>query len=225
MSQNLRKRENSRGRCRTYGGSHSSYINQRQHGQSEEQIPSKRVTQEGRRDFHANQNGRNNAPIRRIGIKKLEELLSKNPEDIILSFKDPRFRITDYLNASTMGDDLIQKLTLVLNKAFDCNSIQTIMRDQIDSIVESVYFTSHLYEALSKQKFNGSELIEITISMCCRFMYLQPYCRTKLGPIKDRIELLLLTNKISSLSVQDLFNQLKKADDDAIKRYLKNIIK
>lgn len=223
MNKNLRKRENSRGRRRINGGSHLSYINQRQDGQSEEQIPSKRVTQEGKSDFHANQNGRNNVSTRRIGIKKLEELLSKNPEDIILSFKDPRFQFTDYLNAPTMGDDLIQKLTLVINKAFDCNSIQTMMRDQIDIIVESVYFTSHLYEALSKPKFYASELIEITINMCCRFLYLQPYCRTKLGPIKDRIELHLLTKKISSLTVQDLFNQLKKADDDAINRYLKNV--
>lgn len=182
------------------------------------------------RGFQANSNRqrydqsnrqRNEPP--RIGLKQIEELLAKNPEDIILSFSSPRFQIANYLNTPTMGDALIQKLALVLNKAFECNSIQVMMRQQVDSIVESTYFKTHLYEAITKVNRANStynlDLIELAINMCRRFLYVQPSSHTQLGPIKDRIELLLLTKKINSDKLKDLFDDLVVSCEEAVNRY------
>lgn len=159
-----------------------------------------------------------------LGVEQLEELLAKHPEDIILSFKDPRFRITNYLNAPTMDTALIRKLATVLNKAFECNSIQTMVRMQIDDIVQSDYFTRHLYQAIEQNKSSlfkqtiDVELVELAIKLCCRFLYLQPYCQPKLRALKERIELMFVTNKIDSDRLKDMFQVWTKSDEDAAKR-------
>lgn len=189
--------------------SHQNYLNNRQIGV---------------RKVWPQINKKNEIPLMRYGHSQLEELLAKHPEDIILSFKDPRFRITNYLNAPTMDSALIRKLTTVLNKAFECNSIQTMVRMQIDDIVQSDYFTRHLYQAIEQNKSSlfrqtiDVELVELAIKLCCRFLYLQPYCQPKLRALKERIELMFVTNKIDSDRLRDMFKMWTKSDEEASKR-------
>lgn len=156
------------------------------------------------------------------GPKKLEDLLKKNPEDIILSFKDPQFRIHEYLSCSEMDDALVTKVTEIMHRAFECNSIQTLMRDQIETIVESMYFSKHLYEAVNKDisllnQVHRKSLIELTIGLCSRFLLIQPYCQAKLGPMKDRLEI-VVSRRLNDTKLKSSFDVLIQFDKEATKR-------
>ena len=159
----------------------------------------------------------------RIGMKKLEELLEKPPEHIVLAFRDPKFRIEDYLDAPTMGDALVFRLAVVLNKAFECNSIQVMVRNHIDKVLESVFFKTHLYDAvyrfLPHTMVYNLDLIETTIYLCSRFLLLNPLCQGQLGPMKDRLEL-LVTNRLFNPKLTELFNEMIRLDQDATNRYI-----
>ena len=160
----------------------------------------------------------------RIGMRKLEELMAKTPEDIILAFKDPRFCFDEYLNTERMGEALVHKLTLVLNKAFECNSIQVMMRNHVDKIVESVFFTRHLYDLVNArndmlQHGYNLDLIELTILLCNRFLLLQPLCQPKLSAMKDRLELLIKIRMANSNpKLEQLFDEFVKFEKDVSER-------
>ena len=158
----------------------------------------------------------NQRPIRNLNeSEKLDELLEKNkghPENMILSFEDPNYDLDNLLNTAEMDNAIITKLTAVLNEAFECNSIQTMVRNKIEKIVESNYFKEHLYNVIETDK-NNLKLIEGIISLCTRFLILHPICRVKLGLIKDRLELLILDEKL-----KESINNLVKLDEDAIIR-------
>lgn len=167
---------------------------------------------------------RNNAQNQpRIGMRKLEELLEKPPEHIVLAFRDPKFRIEDYLNAPSMGDALVFRLAVVLNKAFECNSIQVMVRNHIDKVLQSVFFKTHLYEAvyrfLPHTMVYNLDLIETTIYLCSRFLLLHPLCQGQLGPMKDRLEL-LVTNRLFNPKLTELFNEMIRLDQDATNRFI-----
>ena len=161
----------------------------------------------------------------RIGLKHIQELLEKTPEQIILSFRDPKFRIEDYLNSPTMGDALVIKLAIVLNKAFECNSIQVMVRNQIEKIVESIYFKKHLYDTIYRvnpitNQYN-LDLIETTIQLCAKFLLLQPLSQEQLSPMKDRIEL-LVTNRLSNPNpkLTEIFKEMIRLDQEATNRFI-----
>lgn len=164
-----------------------------------------------------------------LNERKLEELLAKSPEDIVLSFEDTRYRICDGINAASMSVDVVSKLTRVLGKAFGCNSIRNMVQSQIDKIAESTYFRTHLSEALSRASViynNELDLIADTIQLLCRMLFLHPTCRVQLGPIKDKIELLLLNSRLVSKlelnKLNSLFEILIREDQQAAAHRLVN---
>lgn len=167
-------------------------------------------------------------------MEKLEELLAKSPEDIILSFKDPRFQIVDFLNAPIMNDETVHKLTEVFTKAFECNSIQIIIRQRIEQIIDSLYFRQHLYEVIPRwspqqqhpqfytygnTNQNRRDLIELAINLCCRFLLLQPSSQPQLSRMKDRIQLVVV-KKSNNKNIQTLFNMFDNAYKEASNRYI-----
>lgn len=171
------------------------------------------------RPLRVDRNNNSNYP-HKIGLKRVEELLGKTPEDIILEFSNPRFHFEDYLNPETMGEALMNKLTHVICKAFESHSIQVLMKNQIEKIVESKYFLVHLYNAIDKPLLVGQykmDLIESTLKLCCRFLHIQPLCQPKLAPMKDRLEL-LITLRLNDQGLKQLFDELDKlANEAAIK--------
>lgn len=155
-----------------------------------------------------------NYSSRKNEIEKLDELLEKNkghPENMILSFDDPNYELDNLLNKAEMDIAIITKLTAVLNEAFVCNSIETMIRNKIEKIVESNYF-KQLHNVISTDRSN-LKLIEGIINLCTRFLILHPICRVKLGPIKDRLELFITDEKL-----KELIDNLVKLDQDVIKR-------
>lgn len=149
---------------------------------------------------------------------KLEELFAKNPEDIILMFRNPGFRFEEYLNAP-MKDALIFKLMSVLNRAFECNSIETLMRSHIIKIVESDFFKTHLYDQLNRKTHfatnsYNTELIELTLKLCCRFLILLPQCHSSLSAIIDRLELIVMF-RLNDPGLKELFSHLLKIGQEA----------
>ena len=155
-----------------------------------------------------------NYSSRKNEIEKLDELLEKNkghPENMILSFDDPNYDLDNLLNKAEMDIAIITKLTAVLNEAFVCNSIETLIRNKIEKIVESNYF-KQLHNVISTDR-NNFKLIEGIINLSTRFLILHPICRVKLGHIKDRLELFIIDEKL-----KELIDNLVKLDQDVIKR-------
>jgi hypothetical protein len=131
--------------------------------------------------------------VPRISLNKVNELLVKQPDEIILALSDPRFDFKLYLNTDRMGEELLVKLLTVIEKAFQCNSFKAKLVSLISDILASKFFTAHVYAHLDRT-IAGSYNVNFTtnvLKLCSTFLFLEPLAVDQLGPIRDRLEILV----------------------------------
>jgi hypothetical protein len=154
---------------------------------------------------NANRNNRNNNNNRqpyegRISLRRVEELLVKEPDEIVLLITDVRFGLRNYLNADRMGDELMLKFIDLLRKAFTCNSMKTKLNSLIDQLVDSNFMKQLVYNFLERQ---NKLFMKNVLELCKTFNFQSPIVSEKLGPIRDRLELLILLR----MRDQELINE------------------
>jgi len=109
---------------------------------------------------------------------------------MIISLKEPKFRFEFYIKMPIMNTEMINKLTVVVNKAFECTSNESLMQDHVHMILSSEFFWKHLFFALSKPS-PFKELIEMSISIFSRFLALLPSSQPMLARFKNRLQFLV----------------------------------
>jgi hypothetical protein len=132
--------------------------------------------------------------VPRISLVKVNSLLEKKPDEIILSISDARFDFSLYLNAERMGEELLTKLLTVIEKAYQCNSFRTKLISLTDQILESKFFKEHVYTHLQIQLAPGvykTGFITSVLRLCSTFIFLEPLVVDKLDAVRDRLELLI----------------------------------
>lgn len=157
----------------------------------------------------------------RLSLKLLEDLLEKTPEKIVLSLLDPRLKFDKYFDAETMGDKMVFMLLSLIEKAFECNSIKTRLRPKIERVVDSKFFTDHVYRMVFKNGYDYEyHFLKSLLNLCSKFMYLNPHCYVQLEPLIDSIEYKVAKNykHSSDNELNDLLNEAKKTKTDAKSR-------
>lgn len=130
----------------------------------------------------------------------------------------PNFQLAEQINQPKMNENTIHYLTKLFNKAFEYGSIGDEMTKAgrlVDTIVQSVYFESHLFQAISRRKLFTLQLdlplIEGAIKLCMRFLSVQPSCRNRLQRMKAHISSLMHKQTFPS-KLTDLFNEFLRAE-------------
>ena len=168
----------------------------------------------------------------RLSLKKVNELIDKQPEAILLGLESPHFGIKNYLDAPRMGDELIKKLAVLFEKILSCNSMKTKLIDMTRRFLESIYFNQHLYNSLQTRMFqnarntisdnnNNTILVRSVLNICCLILELNPNFLEALGPMKDRLELIMLRLNDNQDLNRDFEERLKKLAESIINRWEK----
>ena len=138
---------------------------------------------------------RNSQPSSRskVSIKRVSDLLEQNPDTILLTLTDKTFGLEEYFKAKTMGDNLIRIFLLLLNKGFECHSMESRKPKIIDEFVKSNFFTELVYRSIESKNQTGGydlELIKSVIKICNSILVINPSRLIDLEKIFDRLELL-----------------------------------
>ena len=137
---------------------------------------------------------RNSQYIPYVSINKLDNLVRETPENIILMLGNPQFGFELYLNASTMGIDMIKLLATLVEKILGCNSMQAKLNEYTKRLLQSSFFTKNLYDAISIRHWENGynmSLIGTTLNILRLIIELNPVFIEHIGPMKDRLELLI----------------------------------
>jgi len=92
-----------------------------------------------------------------------------------------------------MGDNLIRIFLLLLNKGFECHSMESRKPKIIDEFVKSNFFTELVYRSIESKNQTGGyylELIKSVIKICNSILVINPSRLIDLEKIFDRLELL-----------------------------------
>ena len=136
----------------------------------------------------------NNEPRSKISLKRVSELHDKEPDTILLSLVDKTFGFDEYMKASTMGENLIRNFLVVLNKAFECHSMEGNKLKVIEGLAASNFFNELVYRSLEKKDQNGTydmQLIKNVIKTCSAVLQLNPARYVDLEKVIERLELLV----------------------------------
>ena len=139
-------------------------------------------------------------------IKPLDDLLLLSPENMIISLKEPKFRFEFYIKMPIMNTEMINKLTVVVNKAFVCTSNESLMQDHVHMILSSEFFWKHLFFALCKPS-PFKELIEMSINIFSRFLALLPSSQPMLARFKNRLQF-LVNDQLKNPTLIKSYNQM-----------------
>jgi hypothetical protein len=167
---------------------------------------------------HTNRFGQYGASMR-LSLKKVVDLLSETPEKIILAIENPYFGFNNYLNADTMGTEMIKQFTNLIEKMLECNSMPGKLNQIIRQIVESNFFKTHLTEAIYLKNANDNydlNLIKSTLRICKIGYEMNPFL--KLGPCRDRLELLIRIKLKEPELLEEFENGLMKLEEDQSKK-------
>jgi hypothetical protein len=156
----------------------------------------------------------------RLSLKRVNDLIDKQPEAILLDLESPHFGIKNYLDTQTMGDEMIRKLAVLFEKILRCNSMKTKLIDMTRRFIQSRFFSQHLYNSLQTRSTNSYHnnliLIRTVLNICCLILELNSNFLDDLSAMKDRLELVML--KLSDNQ------ELKKEFDDRLKKLEENIL-
>jgi hypothetical protein len=151
----------------------------------------------------------------RLSLKKVVDLLEETPEKIILTIESPFFGFSNYLNAQTMGSEMIKQFSFLIEKILNCNSMPGKLNQIIHQFVESNFYKTHLYEAIyAKSRNNNYDLNLITSTLrICKISYEKnPFLN--LGSVRDRLELLIRLKLNNKELLEEFENGLVKIEDE-----------
>jgi hypothetical protein len=125
-----------------------------------------------------------------ISLKQITNLLDKQADEIILELLNPRFGFDLYLNSSTMGNNLINQLILLIEKTLECNSMQIMLNQLLKKISESKFFKEFVFNLINND--HNIDLIKSVLKICCKMINVcQCNISENFSSIKDRLELLI----------------------------------
>lgn len=129
----------------------------------------------------------------KLSLTKINELLQKNAEQILLHLFDTKFNFDAYLNAPTLGEKLITQMIVVIEKALGCNSLKIKLIQLLNKVSDSRFFKDHVYEQISRRENNAYniQLIRSVLNISCQMLELAPHTTRVIAPIKERLELLI----------------------------------
>ena len=133
------------------------------------------------------------SPRSKVSLKRVSELLDQNPDTILLTLADKMFGLEEYLNAEWMSDNLIRIFLVLLNKSFECHSMESRKPRIIDDLVKSNYFNVLVYKSIENKDQTGVydlELIKNVIKICNTILVINPAKLPDLEIIIDRLELI-----------------------------------
>jgi hypothetical protein len=156
-----------------------------------------------------------------LSLKKCEEIVKKEPENIVLDICDSHFGYEKYLSEERMGKELVSLLVKILIRAFQCNS----MREQISRLIiplpSSLFINKHVYNEISVKLPNQSynlELIEDVMNLYSLILETNPSGVKFMEPLKERLEIIVLL-RIQDQTLKDNFKKnIIEMDTQAIER-------
>jgi hypothetical protein len=143
--------------------------------------------------------------------------MNKKPEDIIINMRNSSFKLDNYLECETMGVELIEKFTKLLEKVFECNSMKTYLRWLSDKLEKSKFLNQHLYNYLIRQenRFN-LDIIKAILKIIYSILHYSILSFLNLHHIKDRLEILIRI-KLNDKDLVDLFDEIIKLEKENLK--------
>lgn len=180
----------------------------RKSAHANQENPSRKITPQ------LNRNQERRAPLAErpipISLNRVENLLLKEPDEIVLSILNKNFGLESYLETIRMGDELIYKLTRLLEKAFDCNSMQQKLCELAEKIKESKFFNQVIYQAVNKRQLVENtynlQLIKSVLKLCSSLVHINPFCKQDLEPMKDRL-IILIHYQINDSELTELLQE------------------
>ena len=156
----------------------------------------------------------------RLSLKKINDYVDKQPEDILIQLESPHFGLKSYLEAQTMSDEMVKVLAILFEKVLHCNSMNTKLTEIARRFVDSRFFNHHLYNAIETEasvhpfhcglsNYQSKILLRTVLNISCLLLELYPDFIDSLRHIKDKIELEIM--KQDNKELKDLFENRFKA--------------
>ena len=148
-----------------------------------------------------------------VSLNKITELMLKRPEEILLKLCNEHFGFEKYLNAETMGNELIKNLVNLMEKVLECNTLKHKLKEIIEKFVDSKLLQTHVLNLISKPISNSINmynynLIKSVLNITCSIIELDYIFVEKLQMVQDRLEI-LITRRMND-------EELKKEFEDRL---------
>ena len=120
-------------------------------------------------------------------MKRVQELLVKEPDTILMTLVNPEFGLEEYMETKTMGNSLIRIFFKLLAKLFECNSLNEQKFKVIEVLIGSNYLDQLVCNNLDIQNDSGYdiELIKNVIQVCHNILTLN---QSRLDSLKTILE-------------------------------------
>ena len=120
-------------------------------------------------------------------MKRVQELLVKEPDTILMTLVNPEFGLEEYMETKTMGNSLIWIFFKLLAKLFECNSLNEQKFKVIEVLIGSNYLDQLVCNNLDIQNDSGYdiELIKNVIQVCHNILTLN---QSRLDSLKTILE-------------------------------------
>ena len=141
-----------------------------------------------RRPFRENYAPNISSP--RLSLKKVNELLLKRPEEIVLEMCNTTlkhgFGLDNYMKCETIGQELATALIKLFEKAFRCSSLKSKTEKLVDALAKSTFLHKTVYNSLSSY---DTDLIRSLINTFSMMIQINVYVLNEMEAIMDKLEL------------------------------------
>lgn len=162
---------------------------------------------------------RNNDTLWPPGATGIEEMLRREPYEIILALKSPRFNA--YLDSSTLDKEILVGLVNLVRRAFESHSFGQRLESLTERIVRSNFFSKHVYKHL---ELHNPSFIQSVIRLCVSLVRASPFIVDFIGFMKDRLGYIIYVD-IKSEPLQQEFkvlDELAKLTAEKNERFNRN---
>ena len=84
-------------------------------------------------------------------VIQLTDLMSKQPDDILLELTNPCVKFNEYLNSDQLGRRLTIQTIQVIEKSLECSSMRVKQRHLLDEIANSNFFQTHVHSLINER--------------------------------------------------------------------------
>ncbi len=141
--------------------------------------------------------------------------------NIVLNLCSESFGFDDYLNAERMGNELVKQLVNLIEKSYECNSLEHKLAEFTLKLIRSNLYQEIIYNSIcSKDGLYDIELIRSILRITCNIIELVPLHVDRITKVRDKLELVVL-HKIQDVDLANEFTErLKPIEDEALNKTL-----
>ena len=156
--------------------------------------------QRPRQAFGYRDRGRNHFEVRNaereahLSLQRVNELVGKENDEILLGLIKPSFNFNQYMEAPRLGDDMVNSLADLIAKAFSCNAMRSQVTKLIPVVAKSNFLNKIVYLSLEKKSpanLYNIKLIRSVISILRVIFEIDQKLFSLVAPLRDRIEILV----------------------------------